>query len=422
MQESYLHYIWKAKRFKGHRLCLIDGREVQIKNVGWHNNDAGPDFFNGTILIDGIEWTGNIELHVKSSDWYLHNHQVDESYKNVILHVVYEYNKPVIVENRELPTIELSQLIDHEHYSRYQQKVLNSSSKPCSAHLIELKEEMAQQIQLSFFQRIERKGIELLNRADQLKLDEYEVFVMALAQSFGGRLNKIPMQELMNGVSLKIIWKEQWSKDRIEALVFGKAGFLERTSCPYQSKLAKIWNLLRRKYNLKPMRKSSWKFKGVRPSSYPTRKLAEFACVLQRINRRTTKFLDAEEIERAIHELLNFEIHPFWKNHAHFIRESKVQQRLSLTKNAKYLILVNAIGPFLIYRKHKFGEHNNDLILLDLFEAIPAEKNKMIDDWKKLNVSVQSAIDSQGLLELNNEFCTFRKCLSCQVGNAILNT
>jgi hypothetical protein len=422
MEESYLHYIWKAKRFKGHRLSLIDGREVQIKNVGWHNHDAGPDFFNGTILIDGIEWTGNIELHVRSSDWYLHNHQVDEAYKNVILHVVYEYNKPVEVDNRELPTIELSQFIDLEHYSRYQEKVLNNSSKPCSAHLVGLKDELTQQIQLSFFQRIERKGIDLLNHADQLILDEYEVFVSALAQAFGGRLNRIPMQELMNGLSLKIIWKEQWSRERIEAMVFGKAGFLEESSCAYQSKLAKIWSLLQRKYSLKSMRKSSWKFKGVRPSSYPTRKLAELACVLQRINRKTTKFLDAEEIEGVINELLNFEINSFWKSHVHFNRVSNFNQSLKLTKNAKDLITVNAIGPFLVYRKHKFGEHNNDLIVLDLLEAIPAERNKVIDEWKKLNVPVKSAIDSQGLLELNNEFCTFRKCLSCQVGNAILNS
>lgn len=420
MEEKYLHYIWKSKRFNSRGLRLTDGREVEVLNVGWHNHDAGPDFFNGTVKIDGIIWTGNIELHVRSSDWYVHKHQHDPAYDNVVLHVVLDYDREVRVKERVLPTLELNNLIDFKHYENYKGLIHSNNEKPCAHVLAGSKEALKEQIQLSFFHRIERKGLEVLNEADSRKLSQYEVLMYCFAQAFGGRLNKQPMQELVAGLPIKVIWKENWNKTRVSALIFGIAGFLENATSEYQSELKREWSLLKRKYNLTAMKSASWKFKGVRPQSFPTRKLAEFSSLIIKLIPEQLRFDDVDMIREYTYQLFDIQLNEFWRNHVSFSKATKKDYSLTLSKSTKDRLLINAIAPYLIYRKHVFGERRNDEIILELFEEIPFERNNVTKQWLKLDVSPENALESQGLLELNNEFCIFRKCLSCQVGRAIL--
>jgi hypothetical protein len=422
MEENYLHFIWKSKRFNTANLQLIDGIDIEILNVGWHNHDAGPDFFNGTIKIDGILWTGNIELHVKASDWYAHKHQNDEAYNNVVLHVVYENDMPVNVEGRLLPTLSMKDLIDPSHYESFKSLTVSKSLKACDSVLSSFKEELKEQVQISFFQRIERKGVELITAAETNVLNQYDVLMYSIGQAIGGRLNKTPMQELITGLPIKLIWKEQWDKDRIDAIVFGKAGFLEDLECDYQISLSKDWEILKRKYGLYSMRRSSWKFKGVRPHSFPTRKLAEFSAIIRRLSSIPLMFEDVDQLRSYFDHLIDFELNDFWRHHFTFSKKAKEKQSLSLSKSTKNLILINAFAPFLIYRKHLNGEQYNDDLILDLLESIPSEKNRILKQWNHLGVESENAIDSQGLLELNNEFCIFRKCLSCQVGKSVLGS
>jgi hypothetical protein len=420
MEENYLHYLWKSKRFDNSKLKLIDGREVEVINVGWHNNDAGPDFFNGTIKIEGIVWTGNIELHVKSSDWFAHKHHLDDAYNNVILHVVYLFDKRVKVETRNLPTLELKNLIDFDHYRNYENMLSTEVSKPCEKSLKNIGQTIDQQIQLSFFQRMERKGLELTAVAKSQKLNQYKVVLYAIAQALGGRLNKSPMQELLTKLPVLVLYKERWDKNRIKALVFGVAGFLDNVDTDYQLMLKDSWSLLRRKHDLVSMRRSSWKFKGVRPHSFPTRRLAEFAEIILKISTGSLKFGEIDEVNSSIEHIFSFELDEFWEYHFTFSKSTKSRQKLAASKTTKDLIIINAIAPYLVYRKHLLSEYKNDELILELFSDIPAENNNITKQWTQLGVSINNAIDSQGLIELNNEFCIFRKCLSCEVGKSIL--
>ena len=88
MQEDFLHYIWKYKKFNTSNLKTAQGEEVILVYAGQHNLNSGPDFFNSRIKIDNQLWAGNVEVHVKSSDWFVHHHETDRNYDNVILHVV----------------------------------------------------------------------------------------------------------------------------------------------------------------------------------------------------------------------------------------------------------------------------------------------------------------------------------------------
>ncbi len=420
MEENYLHYLWKSKNFDNSKLELIDGREVEVINVGWHNHDAGPDFFNGTIKIDGIVWTGNIELHVKSSDWYAHKHQHDEAYSNVVLHVVYSFDKDVKIENRNVPTLELKSLINLDHYRSYENILKSKASKPCGQSLKNMGVALDQQIQLSFFQRMERKGLELMMINNSQNLNQNKVVLYAIAQALGGRLNKTPMQELATKLPLMVLYKERWNNERVKALVFGIAGFLDEVNTDYQVKLKKHWCLLKRKYALVSMRKSSWKFKGVRPHSYPTRKLAEFAEIILRISPGSLSFESQDQLKKSLEKIFGFELDSFWEDHFTFSKSTRSKQKLVISKTTQDRIINNAVAPFLIYRKHLLNEHKNDELVLELLSDMPAEINNITKQWRQLGVSINSAIDSQGLIELNNEFCIFRKCLSCEVGKSIL--
>lgn len=424
MKEEYLHYIWKSKRFRSNELTLTDGRRLTVHNVGWHNHDAGPDFFNGTISVDGLTWNGNIELHLSSSDWYRHNHQNDEAYDNVVLHVVLEHDKDVFIENRKLPTLSLKDQIDPQHLKNYERLSKTGSNRPCSSWIQEENTALKEQVEIAFFHRIERKGLELLSEVQQRKLPTGHVLYYAIAKALGGRLNKEPMQELIARIPTQCIQRERWDIERVEAIIFGVAGFLsEGTTHPYFNKLKDNWSFLKRKYNLSTMNVYSWKFKGVRPTSFPPRRLAELCAISQQLSSLQVNCQSLEDVKALEDRLFNIELNDFWKSHYSLSRKAK-KENLStgLSNLAKINIKVNALGPYFIFRKHFFGEHEKLDLVLDLFSSIKPESNSVMKQWSSLNVRAKNALESQGLLELNNEFCIFRKCLDCRVGKSILES
>ena len=86
--ERLLHYVWKYKLYTTSALVTTDGCSVEVLDTGIQNGDAGPDFFNAKIKIDGTLWVGSVEIHDRASDWLRHHHEVNKAYDNVILHVV----------------------------------------------------------------------------------------------------------------------------------------------------------------------------------------------------------------------------------------------------------------------------------------------------------------------------------------------
>src|SRR5690606_16899596 len=102
MNEAYIQQLWLYKRLDMNRLVLTDGRPLTVLETGWHNSVSGPDFFNGKIQLEDLIWSGNIEMHLKSSDWYLHKHQLDPAYENVILHVVLEDDQPLEIKGKKI--------------------------------------------------------------------------------------------------------------------------------------------------------------------------------------------------------------------------------------------------------------------------------------------------------------------------------
>src|ERR1051326_6786532 len=119
MNESFIHYLWQFQYFDRNALRTAEGEPLRVLKTGTPNNNAGPDFFNAKINIDGIELAGNVEIHIKSSDWFAHHHEKDSAYNNVILHVVWENDKPVAQNDVSIPTLELKNKVDHSLLQQY---------------------------------------------------------------------------------------------------------------------------------------------------------------------------------------------------------------------------------------------------------------------------------------------------------------
>jgi hypothetical protein len=418
MKEEYLHYLWKTKNIPHQNLTLTDGRPITISAFGILNHDSGPDFSNGKITIDGITWIGNIEMHINASDWYIHQHHLDKAYENVVLHVVYNYDKSVYINEEEIPTLELKKYISNELVDQLAKMLNNTKWIPCFDAIKKIdKLHVQNQIDTVLFQRLERKSQALFERFKVINFDLNQLISEQLAAIIGTNVNRIPMLELVQKIPINTFFKE--SKTAVEAILLDVANLLpEHSEENYIRKLKETGVFYRNKYKLNQMNASSWKFFGMRKAGFPTFRIAQFSSICSQ--QKFFDFLNMP-LEEWLHwfEHENFSIDAFWETHYHFKKETK-RHNLNLSKNSKSLILINVLAPILYF----WGIYQNQETFtdkaLELLENIPREENSIIKNWKEVGLSVNSAKDSQGLLELKNEFCAKKKCLSCKIGHQVL--
>lgn len=161
MKEDFLHYVWQYKKFDFPNLTTVLGEEITIVNTGQYLQNAGPDFFNAQIIIGNQKWAGNVEIHVKSSDWYLHQHEQDNQYNNVILHVVWEYDVPVFrKDNTIIPTLALKSFVSKVALQQYLSLKTPKSWIFCE-NQIRLTNALVMKnwLERMFFERLEYKAI-----------------------------------------------------------------------------------------------------------------------------------------------------------------------------------------------------------------------------------------------------------------------
>jgi len=418
MKEEYLHYLWKTKNIPLQNLTLTDGRSLNISSFGIHNYDSGPDFSNGSIIIDGINWIGNIEIHINASDWYKHNHQIDPAYDNVILHVVYNYDKPVVSNGEEIPTIELKKYISKIQLDKISKMLSNTKWIPCFDAIKTIdKLYINNQIETAIFKRLERKTKLFQERLVELNFDINQLILEQLAAIIATKVNQIPMLELIQKIPKNIFFKE--SNSVSEAILFDIAHLLpEHSEENYIRKLQDTGVFYRNKYNLNQMNTSSWKFFGIRSAGFPTFRIAQFSTIAS--NQKFYDFLNTP-LEEWLHWFNQeiFCVKPFWETHYHFNKVTKRHSK-NVSQDTKSLILINVVVPLLYFWGVYHDQDSYTEKALELLENIPSEANSIIKNWKDLGLSVNSAKDSQGLLELKNEFCAKKKCLTCKIAYQVL--
>jgi len=421
IKEDFLHYLWKYKLYNTSNLTTVDGDVIEVLNSGLHNTDAGPDFFNGKIKIGKTTWAGNIEIHVKSSDWLKHNHQSDKAYHNVILHIVYQYDKPILDSNNNpIPTLELKDIIDEKLLTRYDDLIKSKDWIPCG-NQIKMVDTFTLNTWLSrlAIERLERKSEEIQQTLNQNKNDWEQTFYQYLFKYFGLKVNAFPFEQLAKNTPLKIKEKHDQLLS-IEALFYGQAGFLEdEIKDEYYLKLQKEYQFLKAKFKLNPLDKSCWKLLRLRPANFPTIRISQLANLLRNNPRLFSKIIEAKNVTE-IQQYFKVNASKYWDKHYQFGEETTTVSTKNLGINTINNIIINVIIPFtFVYGKFKQNEELVEKALI-LLEKTKPENNIIVKTWKDLGVNSINALQTQSLIELKNNYCSPKKCLNCSIGNNIL--
>lgn len=420
MKEDFLHYLWKFKKFDPLNLKTFNGEEITIINVGQYLELAGPDFFNAQITIGNQKWAGNVEIHLKSSDWYVHHHERDEAYENVILHVVWEHDAEIFRKNNtEIPVLELKKYVDAVTISNYQSLISPKSWIFCEKQIQEIDEFVFKKWQERlFFERLERKSKPIFDLLEQTNQDWEAVLFCLLAKNFGLNTNGEIFLKIAQNIPFSVVRKESFEVENLEALIFGTVGLLDsEKEDNYFKDLKFRYFYLLHKYQLEKCCIEPVQFFKHRPDNFPTIRLSQLANLYHTQQNLFSKINTLNSL-KSTYDLFQVSTSEYWLNHYQFDKESPKKKK-SLSKSFVDLILINTIIPLqFAFAKSQGKELSEDLIRL-LNEVSP-EKNAIIDKFHSFGIVSKSAFDSQSLLQLKNEYCNKSKCLECSVGIELL--
>ncbi len=420
--EYFLHYIWRTKQFERLQLKLSDCRRLEIIDFGRYNTNSGPDFLHGKIRLEGTVFAGHIEMHLKSSDWVLHQHQCDPAYNSVVLHVVGKHDREVFnQQGHQLITLEIGDLIDPSIAFRF--NLLQQPgwipcenlgpSKVASPIWTIWKERLN-------IERLQSKVDWVNDNITATTANWEEIMYRQLFKAMGTNVNKDAFITLAERIDHKIFQKNKHDEIVSNALVFGMAGLLDKEfEEAYPTELRNAFHFLKRKYDLTPLNPVIWRYSKMHPHNFPDIRLAQIVSLLRQKDHFFATILENISYG-SVQKLLDIEsLHPYWNDHF-ILGVPSVPRSKNLGKGTKDLIIINAIVPVLFMYGH--AQHLMDLQekALDLLTSIPAEQNGIIKNWQELNISCENAQDSQALLELKNNYCDHQRCLQCSIGHNLL--
>tara|TARA_R110002049_G_scaffold245596_2_gene419692 strand:- start:5682 stop:6959 length:1278 start_codon:yes stop_codon:yes gene_type:complete len=421
MKEDFLHYCWKYQYFKPGELKTSNGELINVKSVGVHNTNAGPDFLNARLFIGDKEWAGNVEIHINSSDWYQHRHQVDKAYDSVILHVVYNHDKDVSLSDGSIiPVLELKDLLNSQAFTNYQNLINQPDWLACKNCISEIDSfTINSWMDRLITQRLENKVSAIEEVLKQTNGDWERVFYIWLAKYFGFKVNIEAFYQLALNIPFQLYSKYD-KLFQIEALLFGQAGLLEKNFIEdYPVALQKEFRYLSKKHKIYKMDGSNWKFLRLRPANFPTIRLSQFARLIWTNKKLFSLVLSTTTVDELI-KLLDTNASEYWSDRFLFDKPSKENKYTRLGVSGKRMLIINTIVPFLF----AYGKSIDNAALCDrairLLEELPAEKNGIVDHFKASGVKSETAFSSQALIELSTNFCKNKNCLNCTIGNQLI--
>lgn len=420
MKEDFLHYLWKFKKFDTVNLKTSNGEEIKILNSGSYLQLAGPDFFNAQITIGNQKWAGNVEIHIKSSDWYVHHHERDQAYDSVILHVVWEYDTEIFRKNNtEIPVLELKNYVSKETLQNYQSLLTPKSWIFCEKQLTSIDSFTIHNWQERlFFERLERKSKHIEELLQQTNRDWEAVLFCLLAKNFGLNTNGEFFLKIAQSIPFSLIRKESFELENLEAILFGKSRLLEDIKEDlYFKNLQSRFKYLSHKYQLDNSVYESVQFFKHRPDNFPTIRLSQLANLYHSQQNLFSKLIETNSLIE-IYDVFKVSASEYWQNHYQFDKESPKKKK-SLTNSFIDLIVINSIVPIqFAYARSQGTEISENLI--SLMQEVTPEKNSIIEKFKNFGMKSKSAFETQSFLQLKNEYCNKSKCLECAIGMELL--
>ena len=421
MKEDILHYIWKFQYYNCNELRTTNGDSIQVIHPGTHNVNQGPDFIEAKIKINNTLWAGNVELHVNSSHWNQHNHSADTNYNNIILHIVWNHDVEIKDANgTNLPTLELQSRVSKLLLEKYRQLLETAQFIPCE----KLKHSVSDLSFTSWKQRLVaerliRKSENILEILKQTNDHWEETFWWLIAANFGLKVNSEMFKKMAQSLPLNILAKHKNSVLQIESMLFGQAGLLGKDfKEKYPAMLRKEYEFYQKKYKLKPVDGELF-FLRMRPANFPTIRLAQLAILIHNSEHLFSKIKETHSIIE-IKKMLALEANDYW--HYHYVFDEETDYKVKkLGKQMIDNIIINTIVPILF----SYGLHHNEELYkekaIKWLEEISPEENAITKGFEKLKYTNTNAFDSQAFIQLKNEYCNYKLCLQCAIGNSILS-
>ncbi len=419
ISEDLLQFIWQYRLLKPIPLITASGKELSVLRQGELNRDSGPDFFNAQINLGGLVLAGNIELHVRSSDWHRHGHHNDDAYSTIILHVVYVNDE---AEHNAFELLELKPYISEAVLEKYKDFEKPGNKIPCSALLGQVNDfAFTSWAERMAVERLETKMEDLDAMFNVCKGDYLQVFYVLMLRNFGFKVNSLPFEMLALQLPLNILLRHRENEKQIQALLLGMAGMLDEHFREHElHKVQNEFEFLKVKYGLVPLDKKLFKFARTRPANFPGLRLAQFAALVC----KSTTLLTRPTHCLAYNDLLNaLMVSPqgYWSRHYSAGGEA-THKDLTVGLLSAENIIINTIAPFLFYYGRKHKQEALEQQALHLLETCGFENNIKTKLFSAKKPVLNSASTSQGLIHLFNHYCSKKGCLKCGIGASILKT
>jgi hypothetical protein len=416
MREEFLYYIWE-NRLTDKNLKTEEGEAVDIVATGYRNTDSGPDFLDARIQIGDKLWAGHVEIHVKSSDWNRHGHQNDKAYKNVILHVVYEND----VQVNDNPTLELKGHVDESLFAQYQKLISSKNWIPCEKSIARVPVfTRLSWLDRMAVERLESKSETVTKLLEANQFDWEDALYKLLMRYFGLKVNNEAFEYLANILPFKTLLKHADHLVQVEAMLMGCAGFLDDDFTEeYPLLLKREFAVMNAKFNLLTMPAERWKFMRMRPSNFPTIRLAQMAQLIHKNGCLFSKIKAAKDTNE-VKALFDVKASEYWETHYRLgvIAESKPKHLGEATAD---VLMINAVAPLLFC----FGKLHKDESMcetaMQFLEDTEAEDNAIIRHYVQCCITAENAMQTQALLHLYSYFCKRKRCLECRIGNVLLH-
>lgn len=413
--EQLLHYVWKHKIFPLKELKTTTGQQVEVIDTGLANTDAGPDFFNAKLKLDGVLWIGNIEIHERSSDWFKHGHHADTGYNSVILHIASEIDTEISRSNGErIPQIQL--ICPEAVRTNYKELLETDSYPPCYRIIPSLPPFTAHSWMTALqMERFEQKATLLNERLKRCQGNWEDAFFITLARNFGFGLNGDAFETWAHRLPFRAVDKHRNDLFQIEAIFFGQAGMLEDSDGDgYYLRLKKEYTYLQHKFGLIPMDASLWRFLRLRPANFPHIRIAQLACLYHRAYGLLSRIMETETLQ-GVRDILKGGTSEYWLTHYTFGGSSPSRPK-TLSNTSLDLLIINTVVTFL----YAYGLHKGNRVLCaragSFLEELKAENNYITRMWEQCGMKASNAADSQALIQLKKEYCDKKKCLYCRIG------
>ena len=392
----------------------VCGKKLIIHSRGTWNFESGPDFKNAKISLDGTILNGDIEIHVKSSDWVRHKHQDDPAFNNVILHVVETF------DSRE-PDIPIFLIPEEDDLKNIPHFCKNPAGRCSDIFQHFSPEELTKFFQDAGLDRMKAKSKLIL--ADMISSGTKEAFLLKFFEALGFRKNKEAFAILFQETVKK--YPAEQFETAFEEILWGESGLIPADSSNLpdpeavteQQRLWNSWWKLRRDAG----QVNHWTRSALRPANTPERRIAAL-CEFIRKNGTDPlpgwiKMLESSESPESCMEKLCSAFccdGGFWADRISF-KAPKREKKMALSGKGKALELVIDVAiPCLHALAELEGSSRAAGRLAILMKQLPApESNSVVRNAAKLWFKdseqalkhLNDAASRQGIHHIYSEYC-----------------